>query len=448
MRIRQSHIIRQSPRVECLERRELLNAARVVWTEAHVASRGNIHTVDVAPAGVHATTPVTRPVTAAATSPSTATFIDPTAVIHDPSATMIGMQVYVAPFATLNAMGGGTITIGNGSNVQDSVEILALGPRANVVIGDHVILAHNATIDGPATIGATGGAPAFVGFNAIIDGATVEPGAMVSSLAKVAPGIVIPTGFKVLPGMYIRTQAQAENPALGKVVKVSGEDIKFMNDVIHVNELFAEGYSEQADQSPSSVFGIGPNPPTPPFNPTSSSPVLAGVSTTDPSFRNRIIGDVRMANSLSQLQRVMGQDDSIRGDEASPFVIGKIARMENHVTIHGLEYSNLASGHGDSFGFHSVIHGGLDSGQDPKETTVIGSGVRVGQWAVVFRSTIGNNCVIGPYAYVDGSRLAPGTVVPAGAIIVNNRCLGRVQWIVKGAPGRLRGHGLGRFLGD
>src|SRR5262249_54033562 len=87
------------------------------------------------------------------------------------------------------------------------------GRRANVVIGDQVILAHNATIYGPATIGAPGGAPAFVGFNAIIDGATVQPGAMVSSLAKVAPGIVIPTGFKVLPGMYIQTQAQAEDLA-------------------------------------------------------------------------------------------------------------------------------------------------------------------------------------------------------------------------------------------
>jgi carbonic anhydrase/acetyltransferase-like protein (isoleucine patch superfamily) len=313
--------------------------------------------------------------------------------------------------------------------VQDSVAITALGRRANVVIGDQVILAHNATIRGPATIGAPGGAPAFVGFNAIIDGATVQPGAMVSSLAKVAPGIVIPTGFKVKPGMYIQTQAQAEDPDLGKVEEVSDEDIAFMNGVIHVNESFAEGYSEQALQSPSSVFGIGPNPATPPFSPISSTPVLAGVPTTAPSFRDRIIGAVFMTDSLSQLKRVMGHDDSIRADEASPFLIGKIARMGNRVTIHGLEYSNLVSGHGDSFGFHSVIHGGTDSGQSPNETTVIGSGVRVQHWAVVFRSTIGDNSVIGPYAYVDGSQLAPGTVVPRGAIIVNNQYLGQVQWI-------------------
>jgi carbonic anhydrase/acetyltransferase-like protein (isoleucine patch superfamily) len=342
---------------------------------------------------------------------------------------MIGTQDYVAPFATLNALHGGTITIGNASNVQDSVKISAIGPQASVVIGDQAILAHNATILGPATIGAPGGAPAFVGFNAIIDGATVQPGAMVSSLAKVAPGIVIPTGFKVLPGMFIQTQAEAQDIDLGKVAKVEMDDLIFMNNVIHVNESFAEGYSEQALQSPSSVFGIGPNPPTPPFSPVSVTPVLAGVPTLDPTFRDRIIGAVFMTDSRSQLKRVVGHADSLRGDEATPFLIGKIAHMANHVTIHGLEFSNLVSGHGDSFGFHSVIHGGTDSGQSPNETTVIGSGVRVQNWAVVFRSTIGDNCVIGAYAYVDGSQLAPGTVVPRGAIIVNNQYLGQVQWI-------------------
>jgi carbonic anhydrase/acetyltransferase-like protein (isoleucine patch superfamily) len=136
-----------------------------------------------------------------------------------------------------------------------------------------------------------------------------------------------------------------------------------------------------------------------------------------------------MTNSLSQLQKVMGHDDSIRADEASPFLIGAIARMDNRVTIHGLENSDLTSGHGDTFGYHSVIHGGLDSGQEPGSTTRLGSGVRVGAWAVVFRSTIGNNCVIGPYAFVDGSTLAPGTVVPRGAIIFDNQYRGQVQWI-------------------
>ena len=202
-----------------------------------------------------------------------------------------------------------------------------------------------------------------------------------------------------------------------------------MNDVIHVNETLAEGYTEQAIQSPRSVRGIGPNPPAPPFNPVSSVPTLAGVPTTAPGFRNRIIGDVQMTDSLRQLRSVMGQDDSIRADEATPFLVGKIARMGNRVTIHGLEDTDLTLQHGDTFGFHSVIHGGDNEGEDPEEPVDLGNNVRVGAWAVVFRSNIGDDCVIGPYAYIDGSQLAPGTIVPRGAIIIDNVYRGQVQWI-------------------
>ncbi len=428
MKFSKRNAFKVSPGIEPLERRELLSAAR--GSLASTSSVGHAKVSAKPVALVHAHTGAhLKGSLARASDPSTATFIDPTAVIRGARAINIGSQDYVGPFASLWAMCEGTIRIGNASNVQDNVSISAFGPNKKVVIGDDAILAHNATVIGPATIGAPGGAPAFVGFNAIIDGATVQPGAMVGSLAKVAPGIVIHTGFNVSPGMYIQTQAEADDPNLGKVTKVTSDDMQFMNDVIHVNTVLAQGYTEQKRQSPSSVWGIGPNPPAPPFNPTSSIPTLAGVPTTMPPFRNRVIGDVRMSNSLAQLSKVMGQDDSIRADEASPFVIGKIARMGNQVTIHGLEYSDLASGHGDTFGSHSVIHGGEDSGRHPEQTTVIGSGVRVGKWDVVFRSTIGDNCVIGPYAYIDGSQLAPGTIVPRGAIIINNQYRGQVQWI-------------------
>ena len=41
MKIRQRHVMRHSPRVEYLERRELMSMAGVAWTEAHVASLRN-----------------------------------------------------------------------------------------------------------------------------------------------------------------------------------------------------------------------------------------------------------------------------------------------------------------------------------------------------------------------------------------------------------------------
>jgi len=429
MTIRERGVSRLRSRVESLESRQLLSTIPFATDASAQTGQGHV-AVEVGPLSApHTPGGASQSVTADLESPSMASFIDPTAALRNARAITIGTQVYIGPFANLTARGGATISIGRSSNVQDNVTVRAVGPDGSVVIGDHAILAHNASVIGPATIGAPGGSAAFVGFNAVIDGATVQPGAMVSSLARVAPGVVIPTGMKVKPGMFIGTQAEAEQESLGKVEPVTSGDIQFMNDVVHVNETLAAGYSEQAVESPNSVRGVGPNPPAPPFNPISHTPTLAGSPTTAPNFPNRIIGDVRMANLPRQLHRVLGRGNSIRADEASPFIVGSIARMSNRVTVHGLEYSDLILGNRNAYGFHSVIHGGSDSGQNPNETTVVGNRVRVGAWAVVFRSTIGDRVRIGPYAYVDGSTLAPGTVVPRGAIIVNNQFLGRVQWV-------------------
>ncbi len=88
---------------------------------------------------------------------------------------MIGCRSLVAPFASLDGTLG-PIAIGDDTNVQDNVVLSG----KLVVLGDHVSIAHGATIIGPATIGAPKGLPAFVGFNSVIDGATVEPDAMVT----------------------------------------------------------------------------------------------------------------------------------------------------------------------------------------------------------------------------------------------------------------------------
>jgi carbonic anhydrase/acetyltransferase-like protein (isoleucine patch superfamily) len=54
--------------------------------------------------------------------------------------------------------------------------------------------------------------------------------------------------------------------------------------------------------------------------------------------------------------------------------------------------------------------------------------VVVRDWAVVFRSTIGRGSVIGVRALVDGSQLAPGTVVPDRTIMIGNKVVGIVEW--------------------
>ena len=79
--------------------------------------------------------------------------------------------------------------------------------------------------------------------------------------ARVEPGIVIHSGIKVLPGKLVRTQAEADNPLLGKVALVTAADRTFMEGVIHVNENFAREYTRLfRRRGLNAVLGVGVNP--------------------------------------------------------------------------------------------------------------------------------------------------------------------------------------------
>src|SRR5205823_3731727 len=98
---------------------------------------------------------------------------------------VIGKQVYVGPYATLNAASG-FIKVGNGSSIQDHAVILGnpnhLPGPTGVLIGNGVAIGFGATVLGPSVIGsyAAGAKGVSIGANALVDGATIEPGATVS----------------------------------------------------------------------------------------------------------------------------------------------------------------------------------------------------------------------------------------------------------------------------
>jgi len=371
---------------------------------------------------------VRSPVQAHGSDRTLATFLDPTADLKRADRIVLGHTNYIAPFATLDASLG-PITISEGSNVQDNV-LLQAG-ATGIAIGDHVILAHGVTVTGDARIGTHGGLPTFVSFNAFIDGATLEPDTVVSALGRVDPGIVIRTGMKVLPGKRITTQAEADDPGLGKVEPVTDGDRDLMAGILHVNESFARGYSELFYEfGLRAVLGINLNPgDDPSFNGTRALPDIAGSGRiADPSFRNRIIGDVTLANTLAELNLVMGIRDSFRADEGFPFVIGILTSVGDATTVHALEHTEVEIGNNFTVGAHVVIHGGEDALNVPPERTRIEDNVTVSDWAVVFRSTIGAGSTIGFRALIDGSQLAPGTVVADRSIIIDNVFLGFVEW--------------------
>src|SRR3954469_3472623 len=99
-------VSRRCPRLDSLERRELLSTTRFAMDASAPADRRRDAAEVGALSGPHPSVPANRPVTEAVDSPSTATFLDPTAVIQNARATTIGDQVYIGPFATITARGG------------------------------------------------------------------------------------------------------------------------------------------------------------------------------------------------------------------------------------------------------------------------------------------------------------------------------------------------------
>jgi carbonic anhydrase/acetyltransferase-like protein (isoleucine patch superfamily) len=355
-------------------------------------------------------------------------FTDPTALITEAANLVVEDLVFIGPFANIVSLH--PVSIGAESNVQDNVALLAT--TAPIRLGEQVILAHGATVLSRSSIGeegtcASGAAhcPSFIGFNAVVDGAIIEKDAMVGHLAKVATGVRIPSGRKVLPGKFVQNQRQvAEKTAL-----VTAADRVFMDGVIEVNVSFALNYPILAHEDPSNVRGINYDPGSTGFNPNRDLPTLAGAPTRAPDFRNRIIGDVRMADSLERLPEVMGANISLRADEGEAFELGTIQSMESMTTFHALEHSHIEMGEAGQYGFHSLVHGGPTE-FDPAHPnlTHTGANFTLGAESVFFRSRAGDNVTIGFKSLVQQCDLASGTVVPKKTIRICGTPDSRVEW--------------------
>jgi len=369
-----------------------------------------------------------------------ASFVDSTAMITNRDHVTLGKDVYVGPFA--HVISTNNITIGDESDVQDDVLIDA--SQSSVELGKMAILAHGAAVKNGTRMGTEGKCPApaagahsdphssghgeaeahcpsFVGFNSVVEGAILEMDTMVMHLAYVGPGVRIPSGRKVNSGMRIDTQVEV----MSKTSPLVAGDRTFMDGVIDVNTSFAGGYSDMHEEDHDSDEGINYDAGMSHFNPFRDLPELAGRHVRDTKFRNRIIGDVRMANTLEELDKVMGDRISLRADEAEPFIVGKIASMGSGTIFHGLEGSHIETHDGVVYGHDVIVHGGATPWND---VTIIGKNVRIGNEAVVFRSNVGHDSYIGPRALLQDTILPPGSVIPDNWVVVNGQFVNRVEW--------------------
>jgi carbonic anhydrase/acetyltransferase-like protein (isoleucine patch superfamily) len=371
---------------------------------------------------------------------STATFIDPSVRIVAGQQITIGSQSYLAPYANLDAQGG-LIKFGRFSTLQDNATLVANPNGAaglpEIQVGDLVAIAYGATIAGPSQVGGYEDAAAltYVGPNAVVDGATISPGAFVSARAYVGPGVTLPAGLKVLPGAVVTTQAEAADPALGKVAPVTAADLSALNTTILDSIALASGYTtlyqgvSSTGASPATttsgifngnlaaVSGISAEPgrTAVSFEPPQTSPKFPNargklIASTIPNFRARVIGGVVVHQRTSDFALGLGRSDSIRGDVGQPIEIGTLGRLGNFVSIHAPRNGKLTIGQNFRAGDHAVILGGTRA--------VIGDNVEIGAGSVVENSTIGSGAVVGERSILLNATIPAGAVIPAGSIIM------------------------------
>jgi carbonic anhydrase/acetyltransferase-like protein (isoleucine patch superfamily) len=405
------------------------------------------HSIDIQPAvaaGVTCNPTVGNLPICPSTAPSeSASFIDPTAIITNPTDITLGEKVYVAPFAELNATDA-PISIAADSNAQDQVKVIASG--TGVEIGERVILAHMTVVKGAANIGIQGSTgpftdpvtntqfsnnipETFLSFNCEVDGATIEKNTVVSFLARVGPGVTLPSGKVVLPGKNVTNNLQATSGVLGKVTNLTQADVALMEGIIEVNEAFAKGYTELARADLSNVQGINFAPVTF-FNP-GGLPQIGGTVTRDPHFRNRIIGNIVLEDSLTRLNNRIGRRISLRADEGQPFHVGEIAGMANDVVFHALENTSLTLGNRVGYGPRVLVHGGRQvvNGVANGAETSIGDSVGLGPNSVIFRSVIGDRSAVGQRSAVFNSTLPPRTAIGSRTIYADNgNIILSVEW--------------------
>ena len=307
----------------------------------------------------------------------------------------VGKGVFVASNTTLRADPGHRVSLGDSTNVQDNVSVLALEPGARTATtGTQTSLAHQSEV-----VNSTIGKFTFVGFRSRIVDSTLADGVFVSHGA-VVDGVKVPKDRFVGVGKVITTQAQAN--ALPK--KTDG-DADFQRDVLEVNHEFAEEYADlYEDRGYTSVTGISRSPKTS-FNP-GKRPTIGAKFSAQPSAR--IVGDVRIGDNSK-----VGRRTSIRADEGSPISIGANAAIEDRVTFHALKGTSISIGAGLDTDDNVVFHGPL----------TVGDRLTIDDDAILFRATVGNDVTIEEGAIVvgpaTGLKIKDGLKIPAGAVITS-----------------------------
>ncbi|MCJ7832842.1 MAG: carbonic anhydrase [Deltaproteobacteria bacterium] len=133
---------------------------------------------------------------------------------------------------------------------------------------------------------------------------------------------------------------------------------------------------------------------------------------------------------------------SIRGDEGQPFYIGDDSNVQDGVVIHALETEsdgkavekNLYEVKGKNCSVYVGSRVSLAHQAQVHGPAVVLDDTFVGMKALIFRSFVGENCVIEPGAMVIGVKVPPSRYVPAGSVVNNQEQADKLPRITEDYP--------------
>ena len=150
-----------------------------------------------------------------------------------------------------------------------------------------------------------------------------------------------------------------------------------------------------------------------------------------------VIGNVRLGKRV-----MVAPAASVRGDEGQPIWIGNDVNIQNSVVIHALEThvngelvrEAIVEVGGEFYGVHISEGVSLAHQCQVHGPARIGHDTFVGMQSLVFRATVGNNCVIEPKALVMGVNVPNGRYIPAGELITTQEQADRLPIITSNYP--------------
>jgi carbonic anhydrase/acetyltransferase-like protein (isoleucine patch superfamily) len=154
------------------------------------------------------------------------------------------------------------------------------------------------------------------------------------------------------------------------------------------------------------------------FSAKVSEPVIGAGTFVHPL--EAVIGNVILGNNV-----MVAPTACVRGDEGQPLYVGNETNVQDGVVIHALETEldgkpvekNLMEVDGKKYAVYVGNRVSLAHQVQIHGPAVVMDDTFVGMKVLVFKSFVGENCVIEPGVILMGVRVADGRYVPAGAVV-------------------------------